>query len=248
MNDIINKDDFYLKLNDMENFSIDEGMLDFGNKIQEVKDSFVIFNHSQTEMMWKKFNLNHLGKYRNLRQCSAELQKKYRTLMTNYFDLMKLKVKYENNKNKDSRYNLKKIEYKELEWKYKDAEYAFRGASKDFNILYNLYKELKESVGEYTEEDVNKDEINYYAKRLTMQAMRDILSNGRIHEGNQETLENMGLSPVNIANDIMEFLEQHKNKLGKIEYSMPERNKFLESICEKYSKELNEYYTYKEVL
>jgi hypothetical protein len=29
---------------------------------------------------------------------------------------------------------------------------------------------------------------------------------------------------------------------------MPERNKFLESICEKYSKELNEYYTYKEVL
>ena len=91
----------------MENFSIDEGMLDFGNKIQEVKDSFVIFNHSQTEMMWKKFNLNHLGKYRNLRQCSAELQKKYKTLMSNYFDLMKLKVKYENNKNKDSRYNLK---------------------------------------------------------------------------------------------------------------------------------------------
>ena len=64
----------------------------------------------------------------------------------------------------------------------------------------------------------------------------------------KKLLENMGLSPVNIANDIMEFLEQHKNKLGKIEYSMPERNKFLESICEKYSKELNEYYTYKEVL
>jgi len=225
--------------------------LDFGKflgKLHEVKDSFFIFNHSHTNFMWQKYNLNHLGVMRNMRQLSAELQAKYRALMENYFKYAKNYIAYKEMlekrktiKKEGLEYNKFMIEFKEKEWQLADSKIMMKGAIKDFNTLHKLYIEIKKDIAGYTEADVERLESRYWIRRLTVQAMRDILATGRIGQGNQEAIENIGINPLVLEKEIVGFISIN----GK-DFSMQTRNKFLKELSKKYENEVMNYSTYKE--
>jgi len=225
---------------------------DFGGfltELKDVKDSFFIFNHSHTNFMWEKYNLNHVGLMRNFRQLSAELQGKYRALMENYFKYAKSHLDYKEmllkknklEKKKGIEYTRFMIEFKEKEWQLADSKIVMKGAIKDFTELHKLYTEMQKETGKYSEQDVEKLEARYWIRRLAMQSMRDIITTGRIGQGNQEAVENIGINPLMLEKQIIDFL----NINGK-EFKIQIRNEFLKQLSVDYEKEVLEYYTYKE--
>lgn len=73
-----------------------------------------------------------------------------------------------------------------------DQELAVLGAIRETETLYAIFKSFPRG---YTREELDAAEAEYWHKRLTRQARHEINATGVIGVGNQEALEQIGISP-----------------------------------------------------
>ena len=126
---------------------------------------------------------------------------------------------------------LLEIECAELEHQVKDGLVRMEGAMKEVETLAQMHDQLKEKLGDITEEEFEKAQVQAHIKRAVMQAVRDVKECGKIKAGNSEYLEQSGLSTSAIYREILAFIEQ-ESKSGIGDTSM--LHKFLDAIAEKY--------------
>ena len=105
------------------------------------------------------------------------------------------------------------------------------GGLKEVETLGQMHDELKERLGDITEEEFEKAQTKSHIKRAVMQAIREVKECGKIRTGNAEYLEQAGLSTTAILKDIFIFLEEEsKSEIG--DTSM--LHQFLDAIADKY--------------
>lgn len=78
---------------------------------------------------------------------------------------------------------------------------ATLGAMREFDALYELWVKFPKK---YTREDLNKAQEKEYTIRLEVQAQQDLNATGRITQGNQEGLRQIGKMTYPQLNDIKE--------------------------------------------
>ena len=167
--------------------------------LELVKPSFEIFNHSHTQFTWKVQNLSHKGTSRNMRQVTAELNRKRQALSENKFKFLKKKLNLEKKLKENPEDPIVQLEAEELQEQMEFLRIAYEGCMKDVMVLSELHEQLKQKLideyGEYNEETLEKDEKKYWVRRLFAQSLRDIRSGGMISAGNQEALEQININP-----------------------------------------------------
>jgi len=107
-------------------------------------------------------------------------------------------------------------------------------------ILTNLYKQLKEKIidkyGKYDEETLELDEKEYWVRRLVAQATRDIRMSGHINTGNQEALEQIGISILPLSKLIKEFLKTEDEcgvyTINRLDVFLDECAKMFKDNCD----------------
>lgn len=197
-----------------------------------------IWNHSHSQWTWKHLNLEYLSPMKNMRQVSAEISNKRLAFEEAKFKYLEEQVKIEklNRKLEQSDDELVKAELQIKIAKYqhnlKEKRRMIDGALKDILTLHDLYNQLKEKLGDITEEDVEREEVYAHLQRSIVQCIRDVRINGAITKGEQQYLEQIGVNPSKMQEVIRAFVSQEKTG----EWSTNTLNDFVRQI----SKELIE--------
>ena len=195
-----------------------------------------IWNRSHSQWTWRHINLSYAAPMKNLRQISAEVSSKRQALEEakwNYLKTQaKIKIKESQvEKEKDpNRKTLLEIELAEMRSSSAAGMKYVEGAMKDVITLSELYDQLKAPYEGYTEEDFEKEEAKSHLKRSLVQCLRDIRQSGRITKGEQEYLEQIGVNPGKIFQDMMRYLSHEEQS---DDYTVTGMYEFLDDMCDK---------------
>jgi hypothetical protein len=171
-----------------------------------------IWNRSHSQWSWKHINLSYLSPEKNMRQIAAEISRKKAALneakwkqVKNEIKIKKLEEKLANG-----------LEYwEEVETKVKllqlkegmaEGMVYVEGAMKDILALSDMYDQLSEKMGEFTEDDIEKNESKAHLKRSVVQCIRDVRMSGSITKGEQEYLEQIGVNPSRMLQTIRQYV------------------------------------------
>lgn len=177
------------------------------------------FSKSQSNFMDSMFVFHAQTAIRNLRQISAEIEKKKMALAENQFRLkkkdIKIKRKYEkltklmDNKNSDPLdIELLEIQIAELIYGKQQAVTYIEASLKTILNMKQQYEGILENKGitDVTEVDFEREEEEYHIKQACHQAFEDIVGTGRISVGNNKYLLQQGIMPNLVHDTLVKFL------------------------------------------
>ena len=217
--------------------TLQENLENAEKAIAKVQYTERIWDRSRSQWMLKFLTCSNADGWLRLRQVSAEMCKKRLALQSAKFEYMKklteAKIKRdemleEENENKKL---LLEIEAAEFECTASEMLTKIEGALKEVEILAQMHDELKERLGDITEEEFEKAQTKAHIKRAVMQATREVKQCGKIQTGNAEYLEQCGLSTTAVLRDIFDFLKVEEQSSVKDTSLLHE---FLEKTSEKY--------------
>jgi len=214
----------------------DNKVMSFGNKslednlilaekvIHDMNDAFRINNHSNTQFAWTRFVLIHEGGLRNARQITAEINKKSLALHEakhrHARQLVELEImELEVNKGRHIDRKLIQCDIDEINDNLAISIPPIEGAIKDILSLKAQYDQIMEEFKGYTEDDLERGEVDYWIRRLISQALRDIRERGTVTAGNQGAIENIGLNMsfvTIVMNGYLEKEAESSDPSGKV--------------------------------
>lgn len=213
------------------------GTKSFGNKslvenseqvdlaIQNTNELQNIWNHSHSQWMWKHLNLSYHSPHKNMRQIAAEMNRKKGALNEAKWRQVKNEVKMkkieeelqELTKRKRTFNNANTDYWREVDLTIKLTELreglaegivTIEGAMKDVLVLNELYEQLKKTVSDFSEVDIEKVESKSHLKRSIVQSIRDVRMSGAITKAEQEYLEQIGVNPMKMQNLIRAYVQK----------------------------------------
>jgi polyribonucleotide nucleotidyltransferase len=165
--------------------------------------------------MLKHLTCSQADGWLRLRQIGAEVSQKRKALNEAKFNYLKKEAEI-NIKREDlldaspAKSKLLEIEILELEYQTSEILGAVEGALKEVQTYSGMHDTLVETLGELTEEEFEKAQTKGHIKRAMQQSIREVRECGRIKTGNQEYLEQVGVSVGYALTLIEEFLSQEK--------------------------------------
>lgn len=217
--------------------SLEQNIESADRAIATVQYTERIWDKSRSQWMLKFLTCSNADGWLRMRQISAEMSKKRTALNEAKFSYMKklvnAKIKREemDDEENENKKLLLEIEGSEFESQAKETLVKMEGAMKEVETLAQMHDQLKEKLGDITEEEFEKSQAEAHIKRAVMQSIRDVKESGRIKSGNAEYLEQSGLSTSAIHKEIVAFIEQEsKSGIGDTSFL----HKFLDAIVDKY--------------
>ena len=174
-----------------------------------------IWDRSRSQWMLKHLTCSQADGWMRLRQVSAEMTSKRLALNAAKFSYLKSNAEIEVKREEmdtasPANYRLLEIEIMELESQTQEVLVKVEGALKEVQTLSEMHDSLKEHLGEINEEEFEKAQTKGHIKRAMQQATREVRECGRIKTGNQEYLEQSGVSPTYALKEIQKFLKQEE--------------------------------------
>jgi hypothetical protein len=174
-----------------------------------------IWDRSRSQWMLKHLTCSQADGWMRLRQISAEMTSKRLALNAAKFSYLKSNAEIEVKREEmdtasPANYRLLEIEIMELESQTQEVLVKVEGALKEVQTLSEMHDSLKEHLGEINEEEFEKAQTKGHIKRAMQQATREVRECGRIKTGNQEYLEQSGVSPTYALKEIQKFLKQEE--------------------------------------
>lgn len=198
------------------------GQVTFKENIEKVDKALAnvgdlqnIWNHSHTQWMWRHINLSWLSPHKNMRQISAEVTRKKGALNEAKWRHIQNELKIKKIEDELSQPEMLD-KWREIELNIKLAQLReglaegathIEGAMKDILALNELYEQLKETVSDFSEEDIEKEETRSHLKRSIIQCIRDVRQSGHITKGEQEYMEQIGVNPSKIQRLLQEYVK-----------------------------------------
>ena len=205
--------------------------------IAKVQYTERIWDRSRSQWALKFLTCSNADEWLRMRQISAEMNRKRMALVEVKFKYMKklteAKIKREEmlEENNENKKLLLEIEAAEFEYHAAEMLVKVEGALKEVETLAQMHDELKERLGDITEEEFEKAQTKAHIKRAVVQSVREVKEYGKIKCGNAEYLEQAGLSTTAVLKDIFIFLEE-ESQAGVKDTSM--LHQFLEDTANKY--------------
>lgn len=153
-------------------------------QVAEMEDAFNAIQQPRTDYELEKFVVKaHDTKPRQWAQCVLELQIKYDDIRRAMLHREKMQLEIEMLNEKNDKISSIDAKLKAIDIEQQDR--AMLGALREFKALYAIYKSFPR---QYSRDELNADEVNYWHARLTRQAKADEQAHGRIRQGNMDAL------------------------------------------------------------
>jgi hypothetical protein len=168
-------------------------------RLPEYHRGKAIIGHSTSQTSYSLQTMNMIcdSPLSRMKQCLAQIGKKYDALREAYFKVEehKLEIK-ELMKNKDEKSQLK---IRELETLIDTIGISMENALRQIGMFQDMYDSIKENNGipdNWSEADFEKQEIENMIRRSFRLCIQDIQSHGRISQACIEFFEQLGIHPT----------------------------------------------------
>jgi hypothetical protein len=187
----------------------------------EVNRATNAFGKTQSQFMNNVMTISSFSPIRNLRQCLAEIERRRGALKESVFklkkDIIMLEQKKEEYSGEGEKYKklLLSVEIEELESNIADARLYIEGALKTIYSYELAYKDIMRKFNiplDWDEQVFEEAEEEHHIKKAFQQAHADMLSSGRIGQGNHEYFWQCGIHPQSAFNDLSNFIAQENTE------------------------------------
>lgn len=193
---------------------------------EELLKAFDEIPFGNTHFQIVHFILNHESPERVYRQALLEIKKLYEALKAAQFrrrrlaiQIRQLEKKQATEKDSDEA-ELIGIDIEEKQHSAAMEDTLIKDAIVEIQTYYDAFKQLKAKFGHLlTREEFEKSEATYWPPRLLRQAERDMMTMGRITQGNIEALGQIGLDVHATEMEIRKGVEARRQQLlgeGKV--------------------------------
>jgi hypothetical protein len=152
------------------------------SKIQIEK--FVVGSHCTSARQYRQLLLYFSEKYTALKK--ARIRRKKISAELNI-----IRKEIETLQDQDLR-TIQECAYEDMELDLKNEEKLIVDAIAECNFLYTLI----ESIPKATAEEFEKQELEYWSKRLSGEAQLQLMDRGSIDQGTQKALVDIGINPI----------------------------------------------------
>jgi len=220
--------------------SLSENFKSADKAISKLQYTERIWDKSRSQFTLKFITCGQADAWMRMRQISAEASRKRQALTEAKFNYMekikRAEIKEEKVTKEDDvlQKELLQIGAGRLRTQAAEILIKIEGAMKEIEALAGMHDTLKKRLGEITEEEFELIQVKAHIKRAVMQSIRDVRASytNVISVGNQEYLEQCGVSPTATQKEIVNFLEQEdESKVGNTSMM----HDFLEDFAERYA-------------
>lgn len=204
------------------------------NKVQYTER---IWDRSRSQFMLKHLTCSQADNWTRLRQVSAEMARKRMALNEAKFGYMeavaKAKIKKQKHEQEVDPLKRELLEIQVAKMDSQNAELLVKveGALKEIETLAEMHDQLKEIIGDVSEEEFEKAQVQSHIKRAMTQAIREVREKKVIGCGNQEYLEQVGVCVTSAMTEIQQYLIQEKTS-GVANTSL--LHSFVDDFAERY--------------
>jgi hypothetical protein len=202
-------------------------------EIIRAKQSFGRTNSQTTAKLMSLTMLTSGSPYRVLRQCLAEIEKRYSALQETSFTIREAKIKSDILK---KNYNdpLALLEAEKEDLKIYNSKNYIEGALKDIAAFQDAYTQVRINNNireDWDEKDFELAEIEHHMKTGFLHAYRDIMSNELLNVATIEYLHQFGIHPQVAFNETKKYIDSISEDLN-LDSSHLEN--WLKSMVQKY--------------
>lgn len=194
---------------------------------------------SQTSYSLQTMNMISDSPLSRMKQCLAQIGKKYEALREVYFKIegYKLEIK-EIIKNKDEKSQLR---VRELESLIGSISISMENALREIGMFQNMYDSIKEKNNisdNWSEKDFENQEIEHMIKSSFRIAIQDLSSTARVSKAVVEYWEQLGIHPQIGEIRTRDYLIMTQNKInGTEQVTITDMYEFLDDMVKEFGQE-----------
>jgi hypothetical protein len=163
--------------------------------IQQIKDAVADLHEAFAHIQQPRsdYQLRHfvVGQHdtepNRYAQCVLELQIKYNAIRRGLLAKQKLEIEIQRLIASGDEIDAISADEKKID--IEEVDLAISGAFREFQCLYAIWKSFSR---QYTHQELQEAQEEYWQARLTRQAIQDLHAAGRISQGNQDALRQAG--------------------------------------------------------
>lgn len=202
-------------------------LVNINDNLPEINRARQNFGKRQSQLMDNMLTVHHPTPLRNMRQILSEVERSYSALREGYWKQQKTKIeiqiKYRDAelKGESLESQLLMIEAQELESQLEAGEIYISGAIRKIRNYTEQYNSIaakvmeEQGVTEFSEIDFEAEEEKYHIMTAFSQGLNAARSKGRIDEGNQIYLQQLGINGHAAENEVQGLLLQERQMLEK---------------------------------
>jgi len=201
--------------------------------------SIIGHSTSQTSYSLQTMNMISDSPLSRMKQCLAQIGKKYDALREAYFKIegYKLEIK-EIVKNKDEKSQLR---VRELESLIGTISISMENSLREIGMFQNMYDSIKEKNNipdNWSEKDFENQEIEHMIKSSFRLAIQDLSSSGRVSKAVVEYWEQLGIHPQVGEIRARNYLVIIQNKINNAEQvTITDMYEFLDAMVKEFGQE-----------
>jgi hypothetical protein len=167
---------------------LDERARRVSEQVAELEQAFLEIQVPRTEYMLRHFVVGqHDTAPQQYAQCVLEMQIKYDNIRRAMLTKRKIQLKIDRLEKRGTEGAKIEADLKRIDLEEQDR--AMLGALREFDSLYAIWKSFPK---QYTRGEMDEAQEEYWVRRLSRQAHQDMLAGGRVGQGNQEALRQIG--------------------------------------------------------
>ena len=201
--------------------------------------SIIGHSTSQTSYSLQTMNMISDSPLSRMKQCLAQIGKKYDALREAYFGVEKLKLemkKLEKNKDEDSQFRVR-----EIESQLQSISLSMENALREIGMFQNMYDSIKEKNNipdNWSEKDFENQEIEHMIKSSFRIAIQDLSATGRVSKAVVEYWEQLGIHPQVGEIRARNYLVLIQNKINNAEQvTINDMYEFLDAMVNEFGQE-----------
>lgn len=203
--------------------------------------------NSQTTSILMTLNMMDSSPYRRLRQILSNIEKKRQALKDTVFKLKESKISIEiideelKKEIDPLQQKLLLLKIQKLQSDICDSKIYVESAIKEIGMFQDAYKEICKNFNipeNWNEQNFEDSEIEHHIKQAFTNAIRNVISSGRIGMGTLEYLEQYGIHPV-VANKLVkDYLVNIEEAIQQNKYpSIDNHYMFLDKVYDMFKDE-----------
>lgn len=214
------------------------------NNLPQVNALSMNFGKTQSQFMDNMLTTSHPTPIRNIRQTLAEINRSIEALQEAYFKQKKEEIEIKKLERKlltetdELEIELIRVEIAEKQTWMETRKKYISGAVRSVYNYQLQYRTILEKLGKesFDEIDFEKEEEEYHIKKAFEQGLNAARSNGgRIDEGNQIYLTQLGINGTVAMLEVIKYLEEEERSISNgIEINAQHQWDFLENMYQKF--------------
>lgn len=171
---------------------------------------------SQTSYSLQTMNMISDSPLSRMKQCLAQINKKYQALQESYFKIEKKKLRIQHLAKKNNDFS--RLEIRQLESEINSVSTAMESALRQIGMFQDMYDSIKKTYNipeNWSEKDYEKQEIEHMIKSSFRIAIQDLSQTGRVSKAAVEYWEQLGIHPQMGEHRTREYLVKTQEILAE---------------------------------